>query len=113
MAKKTIPCRVCGKMFVPCNKPIELLGAFNYRAFACSPECGITYIKRVEAAREKELENINSNMVSSLDEVKIETIEQISEVSNEVTKDNSGTENVPESYTTVAYAPKKNKRREG
>lgn len=30
MAARTIPCRVCGKMFVPCNKPSAVIGAFNY-----------------------------------------------------------------------------------
>lgn len=52
MAVQTVPCRVCGKMFVPCNKTSSDLGAFNYHAVACSPECGAEYIRRVQAARQ-------------------------------------------------------------
>ena len=53
MAVRTIPCRVCGKMFTPCNKTSGALGAFNYREVACSPECGTEYLRRVRAARQK------------------------------------------------------------
>ena len=53
MAARTIPCRVCGKMFVPCNKPSAVIGAFNYHSLACSPECGAEYLRRVQAARQK------------------------------------------------------------
>lgn len=51
MATRTVSCRVCGKKFVPCNKPSSVLGAFNYRAVACSPECGAEYLRRVQEAR--------------------------------------------------------------
>lgn len=53
MADRAIPCRVCGKLFVPCNKSSNALGAFNYREVACSPECGAEYLRRVQAARQK------------------------------------------------------------
>lgn len=53
MAVHTIPCRVCGKMFTPCNKTSGALGAFNYREVACSPECGAEYLRRVQVARQK------------------------------------------------------------
>lgn len=53
MATRSIPCRVCGKMFTPCNKTSGALGAFNYREIACSPECGAEYLRRVQAARQK------------------------------------------------------------
>lgn len=53
MAARTIPCRVCGKMFVPCNKPSAVIGAFNYHSVACSPECGAEYLRRVQEARKK------------------------------------------------------------
>lgn len=56
MAVHTIPCRVCGKMFTPCNKTSNALGAFNYREVACSPECGAEYLRRVQAARQKSSE---------------------------------------------------------
>jgi len=53
MQNRTIPCRVCGKQFVPCNKTSSALGAFNYHSIACSPECGAEYLRRVQAARQK------------------------------------------------------------
>ena len=53
MAVRTIPCRVCGKMFTPCNKTSSALGAFSHREVACSPECGAEYLRRVQAARQK------------------------------------------------------------
>ena len=52
MQNRTVPCRVCGKAFVPCNKPSNVIGAFNYRSIACSPECGAEYLRRVQAARQ-------------------------------------------------------------
>lgn len=55
MAKRTVACRVCGKLFVPCNKSSASLGAFNYHSIACSPECGAEYLRRVQEAR-KQLE---------------------------------------------------------
>lgn len=56
MATRSIPCRVCGKMFTPCNKTSGALGAFNYREIACGPECGAEYLRRVQAARQKSSE---------------------------------------------------------
>lgn len=53
MTERTIPCRVCGKPFVPCNKTSSALGAFNYHSVACSPECGAEYLRRVQEARKK------------------------------------------------------------
>lgn len=55
MANKKL-CRACGKEFTPCficqskrnNNP------YNWRAIACSPECGEKYVQMVIAAREKE-----------------------------------------------------------
>lgn len=43
-------CSVCGKLFTPCATYSEG-SVFNYRLFACSPECGQKYIDRVVAAR--------------------------------------------------------------
>lgn len=47
MTQRTVPCRVCGKPFVPCGKTSVEIGAFNYREVACSPKCGQEYLKRV------------------------------------------------------------------
>lgn len=53
MISRAVPCRVCGKMFVPCNKTSNSIGAFNYRSVACSLECGTEYLRRVQLARQK------------------------------------------------------------
>lgn len=51
MNKRTVPCRVCGKQFVPCGKSSAEIGAFNYREVACSEECGAEYLRRVLVGR--------------------------------------------------------------
>lgn len=72
MAARTIPCRVCGKMFVPCNKPSAVIGAFNYHSIACSPECGAEYLRRVQAARYESTVEKAPDAIASTDEIKIE-----------------------------------------
>lgn len=74
MATHTIPCRVCGKMFVPCNKPSVAIGAFNYRSIACSLECGAEYLRRVQAARQK------SDAESVLVDAKVSAEKAVAEV---------------------------------
>lgn len=68
MATRSIPCRVCGKMFTPCNKTSGALGAFNYREIACGPECGAEYLRRVQAARQKPSDAPNA--IASTDDKK-------------------------------------------
>lgn len=68
MTERTIPCRVCGKMFVPCNKTSSALGAFNYHSVACSPECGAEYLRRVQEARQKP--STAPNAIASTDDKK-------------------------------------------
>ena len=70
MAARTIPCRVCGKVFVPCNKPSAVIGAFNYHSLACSPECGAEYLRRVQVARQKTSVVQAPDAIVSTDEVK-------------------------------------------
>lgn len=72
MAARTIPCRVCGKMFVPCNKPSAVIGAFNYHSIACSPECGAEYLRRVQAARHESTVEKTPDAIVSTDEIKTE-----------------------------------------
>ena len=43
--KKTIPCRSCGKQFVPCAYCESHNDTFRWRNFACSIECAKKYIK--------------------------------------------------------------------
>ena len=63
MAKRTVSCRVCGKLFVPCNKSSASLGAFNYHSIACSPECGEKYLIRVQEARKQHEQNETAELV--------------------------------------------------
>ena len=72
MAARTIPCRVCGKMFVPCNKPSAVIGAFNYHSIACSPECGAEYLRRVQVARQESAVEKAPDAIVSTDETKTE-----------------------------------------
>lgn len=76
MATRTTPCRVCGKMFVPCNKTSSVLGAFNYREIACSPECGAEYLRRVQAARQKPSEVVDVVMSTNDEKVDDANLEQ-------------------------------------
>ena len=46
--KNTLPCKICGKEFVPCMTDLD---AFNYKSICCSIGCGREYFKRVEEAR--------------------------------------------------------------
>lgn len=65
MVNHTVPCRVCGKPFVPCNTSIQDIGVFNYRTVACSPECGVEYLRRVQASRQKSAEQVSSDTTVS------------------------------------------------
>jgi len=72
MAARAIPCRVCGKMLVPCNKPSAVISAFNYHSLACSPECGAEYLRRVQAARQEFTVEKTPDATVSTDESKAE-----------------------------------------
>ena len=72
MATRSIPCRVCGKMFTPCNKTSGALGAFNYREIACGPECGAEYLRRVQVARQESAVEKAPDAIVSTDETKTE-----------------------------------------
>jgi len=54
--KKKIPCRVCGKLFVPCAFCQTHDDVFRWRNFACSRECATKYINDTIAYR-KSLKN--------------------------------------------------------
>ena len=87
MAKRTVSCRVCGKLFVPCNKSSASLGAFNYHSIACSSECGVEYLRRVQEARKQPEQNETAELAGqiSIDETAdVNVAGEISE--NEVEK---------------------------
>lgn len=86
MAKRTVSCRVCGKLFVPCNKSSASLGAFNYHSIACSPECGAEYLRRVQEARKQPEQNETAELAGqiSIDETAdVNVAGEISEDANE------------------------------
>lgn len=48
-AKKT--CRVCGKEYEACRSVIRDVNVFRWQDVACSPECGATYLARINESR--------------------------------------------------------------
>lgn len=51
MPKLTKICRVCGGTYEACRSIKTGSGVFNWREMCCSPECGQTYLQRVEESR--------------------------------------------------------------
>lgn len=49
--KKKIPCRVCGKLFIPCAYCQSNTDTFRWRNFACTIECAKKYIDETNAYR--------------------------------------------------------------
>lgn len=52
--KKKIPCKTCGKLFVPCVDCAREFGYSAWRAVACSPACGEAYFEAVARARNQQ-----------------------------------------------------------
>ena len=69
---KKIPCRVCGKLFVPCAYCQSHADTFRWRNFACSRECATKYINDTILYRDS-LKN-KKNEVSEKAEVVSENI---------------------------------------
>ncbi len=44
-------CRVCGNLYIPCTGLKNDNLAFNWKAVACSPECGSRYFATIEETR--------------------------------------------------------------
>lgn len=64
---KKIPCRVCGKLFVPCTYCQTHADVFRWRNFACSKECAIKYINDTITYRESL--KVKSNNTSENSEI--------------------------------------------
>lgn len=45
------PCKICGNLYTPCGDCENDKSSFHWRNVACSIECGIKYLKKVEDAR--------------------------------------------------------------
>lgn len=81
--KKKIPCRQCGKLFVPCAYCQSHADVFRWRNFACSIECAKKYITSAVEYRE-------SQKVQS-DDDKSEVVETEPKVTVEETLDTKST----------------------
>ena len=53
MKNMTKICRICGKEYKACKTQLSNRDKFNWRAVACSPECGREYFRRVLEERAK------------------------------------------------------------
>lgn len=58
-------CKQCGKTYEACRTAIP--GAFNWRDVACSKECAMIYMERIEESRRKEREARAANDASQDD----------------------------------------------
>jgi len=77
--KKKIPCRVCGKLFVPCADCESHSDIFRWRSFACSRKCATKYLNDTityrESLKNKQTENKkNENQSVNIDDLKKETV---------------------------------------
>lgn len=54
LVKKKIPCRQCGKLFVPCSYCQTHADVFRWRNFTCSLDCAKTYISNTIEYRESQ-----------------------------------------------------------
>ena len=51
MASAIKVCRVCGKEYEACRSANRNAGVFRWQEVACSPECGVIYLERVNESR--------------------------------------------------------------
>lgn len=105
MAKKTIPCRVCGKQFEPCAFCQKNGDIFRWRNFACSLECANKYVAEAIAYRNRNAE-IKEEVQPVVEEATKTVEEPIVETTEEVAVEELVTEEVP-----VEETPKKIKKK--
>ena len=107
MAKKTIPCRVCGKQFEPCAFCQKNGDTFRWRNFACSLECANKYVAEAIAYRNKKGEEVQPIVEEVAETVEETVIEEVVEViAEEIAVEELVTEEVP-----VEETPKKMKKK--
>ena len=80
MAKVQKPCKICGKMFIPCADCERDKSMFHWRTVACSLDCATAYFTKVEEARNRVVNTEIKN-----EEIKSEETENI--VLNETIKE--------------------------
>ena len=73
-------CRVCGKEYEPCRSLRQVSSVFNWRAVACSPQCGQEYFRQVEESRSKSVEDESAEQHSQdIDSANVEVNEVFDE----------------------------------
>lgn len=109
MAKKTIPCRVCGKQFEPCAFCQKNGDTFRWRNFACSLECANKYVAEAIAYRNKKVEvkeEIQPVIEEVTETIENSIIEEVVETIVEETVEEVITEEIP-----IVETPKKAKKK--
>lgn len=105
MAKKMIPCKVCGKMFEPCGYCQKHQDVFRWRNFACSLECANKYVAEAIAYREKDKKTEIKEEIQPIE--KVETIiDPVEEIIVDTVEETVKTEEV-----STGEFPKKNRKR--
>lgn len=90
MADQMITCRVCGKQYKACNSVRKGSTVFNWREFACSPECGKKYLAQIENTRSKKTEpkfKHKGVRVQTVDLAKTEVVAETSDSSANTTEE--------------------------
>lgn len=81
---KKIPCRVCGKLFVPCAYCQAHSDVFRWRNFACSIECAEKYVAEAIDYRAASKSKNNETFVvdiakeNSIKDIKTKKIKKVS-----------------------------------
>ena len=63
------PCKVCGKMYTPCNDCENDNSVFHWRTVACSIACASKYFEMVSNARNSKPENMTMSTDEKISEV--------------------------------------------
>lgn len=84
--KKKIPCRVCGKLFVPCAYCQAHADVFRWRNFACSIECAKKYITSVVAYRESQKIQSDDDKLEVVETEPKATVEETTDTKSTATK---------------------------
>lgn len=73
------PCKICGKMFIPCADCENDKTMFRWKRVACSPECAKEYFAKIEESRHPKVEPeisqaIHNDSLPTFDVDDVETV---------------------------------------
>lgn len=63
MPKVMKTCRVCGRSYEACRTTNSALGVFRWQEVACSPECGATYLQKLNESRSIHAEKLEERPI--------------------------------------------------